>query len=121
MRLAVDLIAVNPGLKNLAHLPRSSTELNCQPPGVHLVDGQPMRLQPRGHGGHIRVRRPVKAAKLRRLEPLVIGGIARRVCCLDKITQRRLLRRRALQQQQHPSGGQGVFHRSLVDCGLRHS
>jgi hypothetical protein len=117
MCLAVDLIAMNLGLKGLAHLPSRSAEFDRQPPGVHPVDGQSMRLEPAGHGAHIRVCGSVEAAKLLRLDPLMKGGIARRVRILKKILKRRLLLRRALQQQQHSPRGQRVSHSSKIGRG----
>ena len=87
---------------------------------MNLVDGEAVRLQPRGDGSQIRVGRTVKAAELARRKPLVKGGISRRVRGLDELPQRRLLLRGAGQQKQHPSGGQGIFDRSLIDAGLNH-
>ena len=117
-RLAVDQIAMKRGLKGLAHLARGSGKLDGEPPGMNLIDGEAVRLQPRGNGGHIRGGRPVETAKLRRREPLVKGGIAGGVRGLDEIPESRLLRRGAGQQEQHPPGGHGVFNGSLIDASL---
>ena len=71
MRLAVHQIAVNLSLEGFAHLARGSGELNRHTPGMDLVDGESVRLQPGGYGRHVRVGRSVKAAKFRRGEPLM--------------------------------------------------
>ena len=48
MRLAVDQIAVNLSLESLANLARGSRKLNRHMPGMDLIDGESVRLQPGG-------------------------------------------------------------------------
>ena len=121
MRLAVDQVAVNLRLKCLAHLARGTGELDGHPPGMDLVHGQPVRLQPGGHGGHIRVVWTIETTKFFRCQPLMKGGIAGRVRDLDVVPERRLLRRGAIEQQQHAADWQPVIHRALVGYGLGQS
>jgi len=49
----------------------------------------------------------------------VIGGTAGGVGGLNEVSKLRFLHVRALQQEQHPAGGQGILHRSLVRNGAR--
>ena len=87
---------------------------------MNLSDGEVVRLQPRGYRSHIRVGRAEAAPEFLRLEPFVKRGASRRVRSFNEIPEFRLLSLRALEQQEHTAGGQGVFHGALIEPGLGH-